>query len=160
MPSSGLHSNGYTLARKVLAEAGVGYGERPKGLPVSVGEALLEPTRIYVQQALRLVRRFGAKGLAHISGGGLWNLPRLKESVEFRIEEPLIPPPIIELLSDLGDLDEAEMYQTFNMGMGMAAVVPSKVAEAAAKAVGGRVVGTVARGRGVSVPPLGLRFGK
>src|SRR5207245_9229941 len=88
------------------------------------GEELLEPTAIYVRPVLRALRRAKVHGMAHITGGGLRNLIRLKPKLEFRITEPLEPPSMFRDLQALGAIEDREMYQTFNMGMESAIVGP------------------------------------
>ena len=102
VPSSGLHSNGYTLARRVLVEDGPGLDARPPELGgASVADALLEPTVIYVRAALDLLRSgVPVHGLAHITGGGLKNLLRLGSGVGYAIEDPLPVPPVFALVGD------------------------------------------------------------
>ena len=124
LPSSGLHSNGYTLARHALRS--LGYDDRPDELGgATVADALLEPTVIYVRAALDLLRS-GAdvRGLAHITGGGLTNLLRLKDTVGYAIEQPLPVPGIFALVEHLGEVDPREMWDVFNMGCGFVCVVP------------------------------------
>ena len=162
VPSTGIHSNGLTLARRVLAESAltvfdpVDAGGRPWGVE------LLEPTAIYVRPVLRALRRARVHGMAHITGGGLRNLVRLKGAVEFRITDPLEPPPVFRALQLLGGIEDREMYETFNMGMGFAIVAPQTDATDVIRALRpdatARVVGHVVRGRGVSVPSLGLSW--
>src|SRR5205807_5594246 len=100
--------------------------------------------------------------LAHITGGGVRNLVRLKSNVEFRISEPLEVPAVFRALQMLGGIAPSEMYQTFNMGMGFAIVAPEDAAKQIIRSlrpeVNARVVGSVERGRGVTVPPLGLSW--
>jgi phosphoribosylformylglycinamidine cyclo-ligase len=128
LPSSGLHSNGYSLARKVFFEvAGYGADSRLEELGRTVGEELLEPTRIYVQTVLALRQRFDIKGIAHITGGGLTeNIPRiLPEKTAALLEKNSWPvPPVFSLVQKIGGVADAEMYRTFNMGLGMVLVVP------------------------------------
>jgi phosphoribosylformylglycinamidine cyclo-ligase len=131
LPSSGLHSNGYTLARRALSS--LGYDERPADLGgATVADALLEPTVIYVRAVLALLRS-GAelRGLAHITGGGLGNLLRLSPEAGFDIDDPLPAPPVFSLIQDLGGVSHAEMWDVFNMGCGFVAVVPGGEADAA-----------------------------
>ena len=138
LPSSGLHSNGYTLARRALS--GLALDERPEHLGgASVGEALLEPTVVYVRAVLELLRSgLSVHGLAHITGGGLLNLVRLNQSVGFAIDDPLPVPPIVELIRERAGVGEAELWEVFNMGCGFVAVVPRDVADDAAALLAAR----------------------
>jgi phosphoribosylformylglycinamidine cyclo-ligase len=128
LPSSGLHSNGYTLARRALLdEGGLRLDDRPAELGgPSVADALLEPTVIYVRAVLELLGSgLSVHGLAHITGGGLRNLLRLGgERVGFAIEEPLAVPAICALVARLADVPPAQMWDVFNMGCGFVALVP------------------------------------
>ena len=120
LPSSGLHSNGYTLARAALSD--VPMDDERLGRPL--GEILLEPTEIYVQQVLELIAsEVEVRGLAHITSGGLGNLLRLEADVGFEIHEPLPVPPVFDLIQSLGDVGDEEMREVFNMGCGFVAVV-------------------------------------
>jgi phosphoribosylformylglycinamidine cyclo-ligase len=120
LPSSGLHSNGYTLARSALTE--IPMDDERLGLPL--GEVLLEPTRIYVKPVLELLRsEVDVRGLAHITSGGLGNLLRLETEAGFEIDDPLPVPPIFELIQELGGVDEEEMRKVFNLGCGFCCVV-------------------------------------
>ncbi|OPZ16450.1 MAG: Phosphoribosylformylglycinamidine cyclo-ligase [candidate division BRC1 bacterium ADurb.BinA364] len=130
LASSGLHSNGFSLARKIAFErAGLKARDRVPELGGSIGQALLAPTRIYVKTILALLRRHEIRSIAHITGGGLpFNLNRALapdcDAVIYtdRWERPAI----FRWLAENGPVEEAEMYKTFNMGIGMALVVPAK----------------------------------
>jgi phosphoribosylformylglycinamidine cyclo-ligase len=131
--SSGLHSNGYSLARKIVAERlGGDLTSVHPDLGKSLGEALLEPTRIYVKPVLNLLRNFSIQGMAHITGGGLLeNLPRvLPRHCKALIHTDAWPKPaIFELLREAGNLEQQELYRTFNYGIGLVMVVPKANAQ-------------------------------
>jgi phosphoribosylformylglycinamidine cyclo-ligase len=124
LPSSGLHSNGYTLARSALE--GLSLDEDPEGrLGRPLGEELLEPTEIYVKPVLELLRSdVEVRGLAHITSGGLGNLLRLAAEVSFKIDDPLPVPPIFELIRARSGTPDEEMHEVFNMGCGFCCIVP------------------------------------
>ncbi len=120
LPSSGLHSNGYTLARAALSQ--VPMDDDRLGRPL--GEVLLEPTEIYVKPVLELIASdVEVRGLAHITSGGLGNMLRLEAEVGFEIDDPLPVPPVFDLIQSLGDVGDEEMREVFNMGCGFVAVV-------------------------------------
>ena len=131
--SSGLHSNGYSLARKVLLEKmKLPLDKKIPELGRTLGEELLEPTRIYVKTVLNLIRNFNIKGMAHITGGGLIeNLPRVLPNHCRGIirKNSWDVPAIFKLMQDGGNIDEIEMLRTFNCGIGMVLVVPKENAE-------------------------------
>ena len=162
LPSTGIHSNGLTLARKIVEANGLKMRSRVKGLRRSIGMELLEPTAIYVKQVLGLLDGFDVKGMANITGGGLRNLLRLKKGVGFEIFDPADPPAVFGVLQGLGDVSDQEMYQTFNMGMGFSIVVPEDQAdEAVGKAgKGAKIVGRAIKGGTVEVPSLGLEYSR
>lgn len=129
LSSSGLHSNGYSLARKLFFDIEkYGPKKKIKELGCSIGEELLKPTRIYVKNVLDVVKNFKIKGIAHITGGGVTeNLPRVvsqNKKLKFIIERGSWPvPAIFHLIQNTGNVDEGEMYKTFNMGIGLILVV-------------------------------------
>jgi phosphoribosylformylglycinamidine cyclo-ligase len=128
LPSSGLHSNGFTLARAALA--GIQLGDESLGRPL--GEILLEPTEIYVKPIVELLRsELEVRGLAHITSGGTANLLRLAAEVGYEIDDPLPVPPIFELIRERGDVADEEMHEVFNMGCGFCVVVAASEEAAA-----------------------------
>lgn len=131
--SSGIHSNGYSLVRKVVFDRmKLTVDDLMPGTGVTVGEELIRPTKIYVKVVMNLVKTFPIKGIVHITGGGFFdNIPRIlpdpcralirKNSWEV--------PPVFQALQDMGRIDEREMHRVFNMGVGMILVVPEKEAK-------------------------------
>jgi phosphoribosylformylglycinamidine cyclo-ligase len=162
LPSSGLHSNGYSLARRALDD--VGLDDRPEALGgATLADALLEPTVIYVRAVLELVRSaVPVRGLAHITGGGLLNLLRLRAGVGYEISDPLPVPAICTLVAEHGAVEPAEMWEVFNMGCGFCAVVPEPMADTAIAILeshhpGTRRIGTVTDHAGrIDVPSAGV----
>jgi phosphoribosylformylglycinamidine cyclo-ligase len=161
IPSSGLHSNGYSLARKVLLDkARLKVDQRIPELGRTLGDELLEPTRIYAKIARKLFARFPVKGAAHITGGGITgNLPRVlpkgRRAVLERGSWPV--PPVFDLIQKIGRIDRDEMDRTFNNGLGLILVLDRKHADGARqtlKRIGepSFVIGEVRRGaRGVHI---------
>jgi phosphoribosylformylglycinamidine cyclo-ligase len=133
LASSGLHSNGYSLVRRIVfEEQKLKIDSQVPDLPRSVGEELIEPTKIYVESLLNLRRDFYLDAMAHITGGGiLENLPRvLPESCKAVVKRGSWDPlPIFKFLQDAGKLGEREMLRTFNSGLGMILVVPANQAD-------------------------------
>jgi phosphoribosylformylglycinamidine cyclo-ligase len=158
IPSSGIHSNGLTLARRALPNLEEEVAGRP------VGDMLLEPTAIYVA-AIRelLAAEVDVRGLAHITGDGLLNLLRLDAEVGYRIESPLPVPAVFELIAERGGIEAPELYEVFNMGCGFCCVVPVADAERTVELLAPRHPGTAPIGRTttasgiVELPREGLR---
>ena len=167
LASSGIHSNGCTLARKVIENNDLSYSDAfPDGFypNKTIGEVLLTPTQIYVKEILELLKKVKVHGLAHITGGGLRNLPRLNKNVKFVIEDPFKPQSIFTFIQKYGNIDDKEMYQTFNMGMGFAVIVSEKDVDKAVKILKThseskvKVVGKIDKGIGVEALRLGIKF--
>jgi phosphoribosylformylglycinamidine cyclo-ligase len=154
VPSSGVHSNGLTLARRVVEKAG-GYGERlPDG--TTLGAALLTPTKIY-REALDACLRAEVHGMCHVTGSGLLNFPRLTR-YGFNFTDPLPVHPVFTWLQEKGEIDPVEMYRTFNMGMGFAYVLPEDQAGEVRKLIpGSRVAGEIVKEPGITVKGLTIR---
>ncbi|MGN6664429.1 MAG: phosphoribosylformylglycinamidine cyclo-ligase [Solirubrobacterales bacterium] len=153
LPSTGLHSNGYTLARSALA--GIGLDEDPEGrLGRPLGEVLLEPTEIYVKPIVELLRsEVDVRGLAHITSGGTKNLLRLAAEVGYEIDDPLPAPPVFGLIQERGEVSDAEMREVFNMGCGFCVVVPAADEEAALALLRAHYPGAKRIGRATGGPP-------
>ena len=134
LPSSGVHSNGFSLVRHIF-----GIDTNPdvvrthvESIGTTLGEALITPTKIYVKPVLALAEKIKIKGCAHITGGGLYeNIPRcLKKGIGARIDKTsLRPVPLFELIQKTGNIPERDMYNTFNMGVGMCIVVAKEDAD-------------------------------
>jgi phosphoribosylformylglycinamidine cyclo-ligase len=155
VPSSGLHSNGYTLARRaILEQGGLGLDDTPEELGgVTVADALLEPTVIYVRAALDLIRSdVEIHGLSHITGGGVANLLRLGRGVGYEIDAPLPVPGIFPLVQRTGEVSEREMWEVFNMGCGFIAMVPEQHVSEAVRILGAHHPGTAVIGRVTDQP--------
>ncbi|RED55410.1 phosphoribosylformylglycinamidine cyclo-ligase [Cohnella phaseoli] len=156
LASSGIHSNGFSLVRRLLLEQqGYALADKPEELEGrTLGDVLIEPTRIYVKQILKLLESVKIKGMAHITGGGfIENIPRvLPEGVNVDINRGSWPVlPIFSLMQRVGSITDRDMFTTFNMGVGMVLVVPAEQAEQAlaiAKEQGEQAyrIGTVTEG--------------
>jgi phosphoribosylformylglycinamidine cyclo-ligase len=165
LPSSGLHSNGYSLARHALfTKGGMSLTDQVPGTGRRLADALLQPTRVYVKAAESLwAAGITPRGLAHISGGGLLNIARLAADVSYELDALPAPPEIFTLIADKGEIGKATMYATFNMGIGFCAVVAKSEQEAALDAL--KTAGedpvrigwvTSRAGKSVSIPAAGL----
>ncbi len=152
LPSSGLHSNGYSLVRKVFDVEHADLGAKVDELGHSLGEALLTPTRIYVGPVLACIEAVAVKGVSHITGGGFYeNIPRcLRSGLSAKIEKAAVKtPPIFSLLQRKGKIPERDMFNTFNMGVGMVLVVGKQDADQALEVLqeqGAYVLGELAAG--------------
>ena len=141
LPSTGLHSNGFTLARKVLFEqGGCAIESLPQELDRSLGETLLEPTRIYAKPIMALVSTLDVHGIAHITGGGITgNVPRiLPQHCQAVVKKDSWPSqPIFGMIEQVGKVAREEMFRVFNMGIGLVLIVPSDEADQALSLVKG-----------------------
>ena len=173
LPSSGVHSNGYSLVRKVMAHVGAEYTDnapfavasvgrsvlRFDGMddqPITLGEVFLNPTRIYCAPVVDLLHACATEevvfsisdlhGICHVTGGGLSNLLRLHGSLGWHIDTPLAPHPEFEWLQSVGGIETREMYRTFNMGCGMIIAVEAHHAEAICEWLGQRMQGVAVIG--------------
>jgi len=167
LSSTGIHSNGYSLVRKVIQDANLFYTDKfPDGFypGKTIGEVLLTPTQIYVKETVELLKKVKVHGVAHITGSGLRKLKRLNKNVKFVVDNPFEPQPIFKFIQKYGNIDDKEMYQTFNMGMGLAIIVSKKDVDESIKILKKlsksdvKVVGRIEKGNGVEFKKLGLNF--
>jgi phosphoribosylformylglycinamidine cyclo-ligase len=165
LPSSGLHSNGYSLARHALfKKGGMALNDPVPGSGRRLADALLQPTRVYVEAAEALWSAgITPHGMAHISGGGLLNIARLAADVSYELDALADAPDIFALIASAGNVPQATMYATFNMGIGFCAVVGRADQEAAMAALSQagedavRIGWVTSRpGKSVSIPAKGL----
>ena len=153
LPSSGVHSNGFSLVRKVFDIEKADLGRVAPELGKPLGEALLEPTRIYVKPVLAALAAAEVRGLSHITGGGFYeNIPRsIPEGLCARIEKKAVRTlPVFDLIARAGKIPERDMFNTFNMGVGMSLVVSKATADAALAALQGAGVDAYVMGEIVS----------
>jgi len=153
-PSSGIHSNGLTLAREAATRVGEYTDSFPCGTDRTVGEVLLEPTRIYTDLLPHL---HGAEthAAAHVTGGGWTNLSRMGE-FGYAVTDPFDAQPVFDFVQDAGNVTDEEMHRTFNMGTGFVATMPASDADSVAEATDGRIIGHVEAGNAVEIRGLSL----
>ena len=160
--SNGLHSNGFTLARKVFKENGYSFHDEIYEIGI-IGYELLKPTKIYVKEIMELWNNFEIKGIAHITGSGLLKMKRMISSkFKFIIEEPFEPQPIFKIIQKLGKVSDYEMYKTFNMGMGMVVIAEKEIADDVVqflnKSIESKIVGIIREGEGIELPKLEIKY--
>ncbi|KAK1557011.1 hypothetical protein Q3G72_016162 [Acer saccharum] len=132
LPSSGVHSNGFSLVRRVLAQSGLSLKDQLPGESITLGEALMAPTVIYVKQVLDIISKGGVKGIAHITGGGFTdNIPRVfpKGLGAVIDNDSWEIPPVFKWMQQAGRIEDGEMMRTFNMGIGMVLVVSQEASQ-------------------------------
>ena len=156
LASDGVHSNGFSLVRRIAADAGLGWGDPSPFGGGTLGEALLTPTRLYVRSVLDAMRAGGLRAAAHVTGGGIdGNLPRvLPDGLGAVIDADWPRPPVFGWLAEAGGVPEEEMRQAFNCGLGMILVVSADRADALAAQLAGAGetvthIGRIEQGRGV-----------
>ncbi|MCJ7571125.1 MAG: phosphoribosylformylglycinamidine cyclo-ligase [Candidatus Thermoplasmatota archaeon] len=167
LSSTGIHSNGYSLARRVVTENNFSYREAFPGdiYPgKTIGEIYLKPTQIYVKETVTLLKKINVHGIAHITGSGLRKLKRINKNVKFVIDDPFEPQPVFKFIQKYGNIDDCEMYQTFNMGMGLVIIVSKEDVNESLKILKKhsmsdvKIVGRIEKGKDVLHEPLNLKF--
>ena len=157
--SSGIHSNGLTLARTVLfGQAGFAVDRRIDPLGQTIGDELLTPTRIYVAPALAMLEALEVKALIHVTSDGFLNLLRVTADVGFVVDYLPEPPPIFRLLQAVGQIPAEQMYSVFNMGIGFCAIVPEGQADRAIAIAREHGIEAFALGRAVAQPKRTVRL--
>lgn len=159
LSSSGVHSNGYSLIRKIIEDNNIGLDEKLDGN--TIGDILVEPTNIYVKEILPITEKVHA--MAHITGGGLRNLLRLSSTYKFVLDDLMKPQKIFKFIQKEGDIENKEMYQTFNMGMGFVIIAPEEFRNDIFESISQfnlKVIGHVEKGQGVYVNKLDLNYTK
>jgi phosphoribosylformylglycinamidine cyclo-ligase len=152
IPADSVHSNGYTLVRNIMEQSSYSYHDKfPYDESATIGDELLIPTRIYME-VLDVIKECDVHGLAHITGSGLLKLKRVT-SLGFDFYDPIEPNDIFKFLQEEGNVDDFEMYKTFNMGMGFVVILPQEQAEKAASMTGGKIVGRITE-KGIKVGDL------
>jgi phosphoribosylformylglycinamidine cyclo-ligase len=155
LPSSGIHSNGYSLVRKVFGIEDADLGAKPAALcGQTLGEALLTPTKIYVKPVLALLKEADVKGISHITGGGFYeNIPRsIPDGLCAKVNKAAVRvPAVFKLLQESGNVPERDMYNTYNMGVGMSVIVAKEDAEKAVEVLKANgedayIIGEIVRG--------------
>ncbi|WP_317368125.1 phosphoribosylformylglycinamidine cyclo-ligase [uncultured Tyzzerella sp.] len=157
--SSGIHSNGYSLVRKIFNPNKENINEYIDELSQTLGEALLTPTKIYVKTVLELIKKVDVKGISHITGGGfVENIPRIiPKGLKVNVEDGSFPVlPIFELIMKKGNVDKMDMYKTFNMGIGLVLVVDKDDVEKTISCLkelneDAFVIGNVTKGEGIEI---------
>lgn len=159
LSSSGIHSNGYSLVRKIVFEKGkLDLDTKYEGLSRTLGEELLTPTKIYVKPILEVLKKFDINGMAHITGGGfIENIPRmLPEGLQAEVDYGTWPiPPIFDLLQEVGELNRKEMFNIFNMGIGMVLAINEEILPEVVKILESNgekayLIGRVKEGEGIT----------
>lgn len=161
LKSSGLHSNGFTTARRILKDNEIDLNEDFPNENKKTADILLEPTRIYVREILDIMNIVNIKGMANITGGGIRNLSRMKD-MKYVIDDPIEPQNVFFQLMKMGELGYEQMYETFNMGMGYVVVIDADSKLDFVNILRNRVpfkeIGHVEDGTGIEIPHYSVEF--
>ncbi|MCL4329933.1 MAG: phosphoribosylformylglycinamidine cyclo-ligase [Candidatus Thermoplasmatota archaeon] len=159
--SSGLHSNGFTTVRKIIADNGISLDSKFPGDNKKTMEVLLEPTRIYVREVLDILDVVDVKGMANITGGGVRNITRLKD-MKYVIDSPMEPQNVFTRILEMGKIPYSEAYETFNMGMGFMLIIDPEskrdLINRLRNKVNVREVGHVENGSGIEIAPYEVTY--